>query len=230
MRSSKEVLTFEGVVSGNVIWMCFFLTYKGKFSFFVAFGLTLASLMEWRGQREISKYFMETPKCIVSVGKLFVYRIQECKQFWLVNCLSVSHWDMLGEPFQIPLACDNKSLQLTTTANPSHYDATWATKLHCKLPLIYTSRSSISHRLSIFIEFLEEPFVAQLHARQVIECLRVLKTIETACTNIRFRLKRKSATISFLFESLGNANQKKYQKFLHSIFELMMCPITDNKF
>ena len=37
----QEVLTFEGVVCGNVIWMLFFLIYKGKFSFFVEFGLTL---------------------------------------------------------------------------------------------------------------------------------------------------------------------------------------------
>ena len=36
----QEVLTFEGVVCGNVIWMLFFFIYKGKFSFFVEFGLT----------------------------------------------------------------------------------------------------------------------------------------------------------------------------------------------
>ena len=41
MRSFKEVLTFEGVVCGYVIWMLLFLIYKGKFSFFVEFGLTL---------------------------------------------------------------------------------------------------------------------------------------------------------------------------------------------
>ena len=105
-------------------------------------------------------------------------------------------------------------------------DTRTLTKLHCKLPLIYTSRSRGFHTggSEFSLNFYKNrAFCSQ--ARQVIECLHVLKTIETAATNIRFRLKRKSATISFLYESIGNGNQKKYQTFLHSIFELIMCAI-----
>ena len=65
---------------------------------------------------------METPYYTVSVNYLF----SESNNAKSSDRWTVSHWDTLEEPFQIPLACDNKSLQLTTTANPSHYDATWA--------------------------------------------------------------------------------------------------------
>lgn len=89
-------------------------------------------------------------------------------------------------------------------------DTRTLTKLHCKLPLIYTSRSRGFHTggYEFSLNFWKNRvFCSQ--ARQVIECLHVLKAIETAATNIRFRLKRKSATISFLYESIGNGNQRK---------------------